>query len=606
MSALRSSAQRRPGWRQGFTVAGVVLALLLQAACTGGAGTSAGSSTGRPGTPWTAPAVVAAAATDVAAGRETRLDPPGDGPSVVIPAGAVSGSGRLSVNPVDTGAAASGLERTWSIELTGAKLTGNATLTFPAAAGKPDPLVGFTDTTGFHPVKTIRAGNTVVVTTPHFSMWSWLPWDALMDQGRKLMDRIYSSIAQGKQPACPGQDQLAGRGVTVTSSSGARVMWCAGTRGVTTYLKVVNTRGYVMRLEYTPGLKLTHTPAGSAVVTGLASKVEQPSKRGNSVTLIGSGEEAEFDVTAPGPVGVEVGPSPAAMLATGALFAADTLGMILEHVGKNTKVLLDSLQAASCIEGVAKQSAYRPTNAADLNDYLKSSIDTSFSCFKDVMKDELGTIMAAVVSGLSWLASGLSTAVNGFGAAADSLFSQGNYQVTITTKTAPSSPAGVNWDPTTWSIGWGSLGPYNVGMEAKSAVAKGLVTYQPTPNCDFKWAHSKRIQKVFGSGILDEWRGGTSPDKLDLVATTDPRIATAIGDIHVGDPRSKVLGAFKDVGPYRSLLSSGPDDLVAYGPDGYAILFDFNESTAASAPVTMITATRGTRGGSVVALVGEC
>lgn len=444
-------------------------------------------------------------------------------------------------------------------------------------------------------MKAVRAGATVIVTTPHFSDWPVFSWDPFAKWARNQIDRIYAQTAQGKQPSCEGQDQLAGRGVEVSSNSGPRVMWCAGTKAGTTFLKVVNTRGYTMRLEYTAGLKLEHGSTAGILAPALASMVEQPSKRGNKVTTIGSAEELEFNVTATGDVGVALAPSPAAMLVTAAEFAARTVGEVSKFLGVEVGTIVRSADAIGCIQGLAKHFTGSPGNAVELNDYLINSIDTSFGCFENTMKQQMGFIGGSLVSGFTWVLAGVTTAANSLGAAADTLFNPKPYQVTITTTAAAQEPSSdsVSWDVSTWEIGWGRFGPYNVGMTGKSAVEKGLSTYKPEV-CDFRWADSARIRRLFGDRLFTEWRGGKSLDKLDLVATKDRRVTTEQGNIRVGDPRSKVQKFFSNLGPYSAFLSEKEDDLVAYCPDGYAILFDF-DSFSLDAPVRLITATRGNR-----------
>ncbi|WP_157487555.1 hypothetical protein [Leifsonia sp. Root112D2] len=381
----------------------------------------------------------------VHSGQEVKLATEGNRLTVDIPAASIAGSGTLTALSVTDSAGVEG----WKIALSGeAKLVGPATLGFKHdfAKGEPAPLVTSTEdgTTLTAADGVIVEGNIAVVTTTHFSTWFTMWWNDVLDKARARMDKFYAGT--GKAPSCTDEAKAKQKGYKVTSDSGSRVYWCLGLDGSgAPQLKVTNARGYFVGAESSPGI--TPQESGANDLIAIVSNIikERPSLAGNTVTLVGPGETVQYKITGSGQSGVRVQPSVPGYLVTAAQYAVDTLGEVLGRMGKGgmKKGALESLfDWESCLSGYSSMMTAKVETARQATTYFDDAVGTTLGCMeKAIGKAGLGFIGTTIASGISWLVSGVRTAMNGFGAAADTALNPSGYTIYVTAPTTIASPA---------------------------------------------------------------------------------------------------------------------------------------------------------------------
>lgn len=378
----------------------------------------------------------------VSQGKDVALPSSNGSPEVRIPASAFSGNGRLEVKPVVLPEGRNG----WSIELSGAQLTGQATLVFKdvVAEGTPPPLVGFNENPT-DPVQYVLdsevSGKDLVVRTTHFSNWFTDSWDWLTNWARGQLDRIYRDSGTGEQPKCDREAEARAGNVSVTSDSGGRVQWCLGKASDgSTVLKVNNSRGYAVSAERTPGLTLsTRSLDFGQMVPRLAKYITAPSKRGNTIDIIGPGETLEYKVDpAAGAKGVRLEPSPPAYLATALWFGIETVGMVYTKVfGKiSGEAIGVAVDGANCVAGFQSMATADVTDAKAAANYMNGALGTVMSCmgkvFEHLAKGKLLDMVAVGIAQVfSWAWSGVQTVASGLAAAADTALNFNGYTITL-------------------------------------------------------------------------------------------------------------------------------------------------------------------------------
>ena len=376
-------------------------------------------------------------------GRDVTLPSSNGSPEIRIPAAAFTGNGRLVVKPVALPEERQG----WSIQLSGAQLTGKATMVFKDAIveGTPPPLVGFNEKPN-DPIEYVLdaevSGRDLIVRTSHFSNWIKEAWDAAMNWARGQLDRIYRDSGTGEQPKCDREAEARAGNVSVTSDSGGRAQWCLGKASDGgTVLKVNNSRGYAVSAERTPGLTMsTRSLDFGQMVPRLAKYITAPSKPGNVIDIIGPGETVEYKVNpATGSKGVRLQPSPPAYLATALWFGIETVGMVYTKVlGKiSGETIGKAVDAATCVAGFQTMSTTDATNAKAAATYLNGATGTVMSCmgkvFERLAKGKMLDMFAVGIAQVfSWVWSGLQIAASGLAAAADTALNINGYTVTIT------------------------------------------------------------------------------------------------------------------------------------------------------------------------------
>ncbi|MGY3320788.1 hypothetical protein [Arthrobacter sp. TE12232] len=421
--------------------------------------------------PWSAAAKEDAPRQDpgavaVSQGHDVTLPSSDGSPEVRIPAAAFAGDGRLEVKPVELPEQRHG----WSIGLTGARLTGQATLVFKNAVidGTPPPLVGFNERPG-DPIQYVLdtevSGHDLVVHTTHFSNWVTDGWNWVTDWARGQLDRIYKDTGAGSQPQCDREAEARAGNVSVSSDSGGRVQWCLGKApDGSTVLKVNNSRGYAVAAERTPGLTIgTRSLDFGQMVPRLARYITAPSKPGNTIDIIGPGETVEYKVDpASGPKGVRLEPSPPAYLATALWFGIQTTTMVYTKVlGKiSMETVSTAVDAADCIAGFQGMATADVSDARTAANYLNGAMGTVMSCmgkvFMSLAKGKLLDVVAVTIASVfTWVWSGIQTAANGLAAAADTALNLNGYTIVVTYPAAPAAkPSPIPGFPATLSGKW--------------------------------------------------------------------------------------------------------------------------------------------------------
>ncbi|MFF1632283.1 hypothetical protein [Leifsonia sp. NPDC058248] len=379
------------------------------------------------------------------AGQDANLTTPG-GLIVSIPGKALTGSGKLSAAPVTDPTHGTG----WKVALTGgAKLAGTATLRFKHEfmKGEPAPIIVSTeDGSTYATAADVRVDHGyVVIRTTHFSNWFSTWWGDLLGKTRGLLDAVYRDA--GSQPACDHEADVRKLGYSIKSDSGNRVYWCLGLDANSKpQLRVTNGRGYTVVSESMPGL--TPVPPSSTDVVGLIANAikDRVSTPGDTVTLVGPGGALDYTVSGSGTMLIGVKASAAGYLVSAGQFAVDTLSMILGAAGKTgmTKTAIAGLfNWESCLSGYSSATTATVQTGTQAANYFNDAIGTTLGCLSGAIeKAGLGVVGVAIATQLAWLISGVRTALNGFGAAADTALNPFGYTITLTAPaTLPGLPA---------------------------------------------------------------------------------------------------------------------------------------------------------------------
>ncbi|WP_411373305.1 hypothetical protein ACLH0K_09000 [Arthrobacter sp. MPF02] len=401
--------------------------------------------------PWVAKAAPAAdGSIPVAQGRDVTLPSKDGSPEITIPGSAISGEGRLHVKPVALPENRSG----WAINMDGAELTGKATLVFKGVVkeGEPAPLVGFNENPEDAPqyvLDTEVSGADLIVRTNHFSNWFTDSWDWVMDWARNKLDSVYQSSGFGSQPKCDRESEARAGGISVTSDSGGAVQWCLGKKpDGSTVLKVNNSRGYAVSAERTPGLIMAERSMDfGQMVPRLAKYITAPTKRGNTIDIVGPGETVEYTVDPSVATGVRLDPSPPAYLATALWFGIETTAMVYGKIfGKiSSEAVGTAMDAMNCTAGFQGMATADVTNGAAAGRYFNEALSTVMSCsgkvFMELAKGKMLDVLAVSVAQVfTWVWSGIQTAAHGLAAAADTALNFNGYRIQITPPAAQAAP----------------------------------------------------------------------------------------------------------------------------------------------------------------------
>lgn len=375
----------------------------------------------------------------VASDSDTSLPAKDGAPDVFIPAGAVTGEGTLSVNLVVGPDGRQG----WNIELEGAQLTGTATLRFEnvVAEGRPAPIIGYAEKIQ-DPIQYVLdaavTGSDVEVSTTHFSIWFIDSWDWLVNWAEDEIKKIFTDT-NGTDPVCEREAEARVPGLVIDSDDGNHVKWCLGkNRDGSTVLKVNNARNYGVSVEATPGLILTKRGAdiGQNFQKLIGDIVSTPTRRGNTINIVGPGETVEYSVDAQaGPdLALMVQPSPPAFLATALWFSFQTAGMVWGKPGKFD--IYDVADVVDCADALQGMSLARITTAAEAGNYLADAIQGVMPCtgkaFEKIAERSVWDVFAVhAAQVLSWVSGGIMTAATGLKASWDTAMDPSGYQVLI-------------------------------------------------------------------------------------------------------------------------------------------------------------------------------
>lgn len=332
----------------------------------------------------------------------------------------------------------------WQVELVGAELVDDVEMRFavePLAEGEPVPLVWSAATPGgarsLAPGVRL-VGEEVVVVTDHFSFWSLDAWgDALSGAVSFVSDKVDAMLAwpaQGKQPKCHGEAALRRAGFTVTSDSNRRVFWCAGMEVGRPVLRVVNARGYGVAAESTPGLTVLSSDRKGFVDMWADLLKSPPSKRGNTVNLLPTGNQVVYGVSGSSPVGVMVTADAGAYLLTALQFAVETFTFVLDRAGVKgrTRDLVTVLEGGQCLVAFSELATTELESPRDVKSFFGSALGLAMDCVGEAAGEmRFGPVLDFLVAPLVWVMSGVGTAVTGVVAAADLVTDLDGYRITI-------------------------------------------------------------------------------------------------------------------------------------------------------------------------------
>jgi hypothetical protein len=441
----------------------------------------------------------------VSGGSAATLRLPG-GATVTVAAGAVTGTGRLVGSVLASPPAPrAGLPagHAYDFHLTGAKLTGQVTLTLPAppaaaAAGGSGPntaMLAYFDqsTRDWTPVPSTYdpVHHTVTAQSSHLSWW----WPFHLDYGpiktgfSNALKTVFGVNDTAQQPTCPGGDQLKAAGFVVgTDHPRVPILKsCAGVSGGRAQLRIANNRGYAMSVEY-PNQWTASTSSASevdqAIAAWVSSKIAVP-PRGRKIAIVPSGQTVTLTAIGDQNPIVTVTADSQAYLASAFLYGVDTLGMVLGKI-PGTKMPAPSALARAvktldtstqCIRQGIDLTRTDPSTAAGVADVFSKTFKLAIGCLQDLWEVAYavaGGIAAFVVGAIDWLITGVGQVIQGIVATVDSIhyFNGINFSVQ-----GPASAVG--------ALTFGSWHGAKVGMtEAEVQAAVGTLPVRPENTCD--------------------------------------------------------------------------------------------------------------------------
>lgn len=512
--------------------------------------------------------------------------------TVQIGGDAVTDPGILTITP------APGEDAGWDIDLHGADLVGEAEIRFAVdsmEAGTPPPSIVYREA-GQEPqlaADVQMVAGEVVVRTTHFSRWWEIDWGELK---RGIVDAISRSvsISEDRAPMCAGQEEARER-YSVDSDDGRRVYWCLGVEGDTTVLKAVNGRQYGVIAESTPGLRRTHLD--TADILGQIAQLLTPpaSLPANTVLLLPPGDRVEYEVSGEQPrSGVMFKPDPGAYLVSALEYAISTYSTVLKaaKVEGVERRLMTALNGVSCLQDLTEMMTTDLGSTEEATEFFQSALDTAFSCVELAAEDmDLGWILDGVVKPITWLVSGVKTAIMGFVAVGDIVLDVNGYQIILTDTNANAGAATDAWASTwepfldTWSGTIDQSGTaYGVEVTLyldRSGMLVGRVVYPELDSCSGTWQHARlsgrslKLVEHIADGdhpcVLEvKIRVTLSEDGTQLAYSADDGLATG----HLR--RGPYQGSAGDIDVRRSTWPIDKDEapaalLMWLGANGYGL-----------------------------------
>lgn len=518
------------------------------------------------------------ASVEVFNGKDASLESADGLLRITIPGTALSGDGKLTV----TGAKNEDGQLGWTVDLSGgASLTGEATMRFARPKtdpGEPDPLVLSAptpkDDASLAPNQSADEKE-IVVTTDHFSFWFVPDWKKMLSTatnwvGDKI-DAAFSMATVEKKPRCADESVVQDMGYQVSSSKGRRVYWCLGADGDTVVLKVVNGRGYGVSAESTPGLAVKE--AKRSDLLGMLGELlkSPPSKPGNSVNLMASGDQITYSLSGTAKTGLMVKPDAGAYLLSALQYSVETVTMFFDKVQASTpmKKMLTALEGEQCMQSLTSMATTDLDTSADASKFFGDALEMAFSCVADSVDDiEMGPINKLWVQPIMWLMQGISTAANGIVAVIDS-FDVNGYQVIITPPAVPATKR-IVIDPFTsggLSSGW-TLDRSNDNRQPIDCTYDDGSSNAVGPN-----THSCGTTADSASAC---WAGRTNSNELWCLDTFDPNsrqlwVAPAVNVTPTPTPKTpQPLFLELSDGSRWTYRISGATDMP---PDGYYIAY---------------------------------
>jgi hypothetical protein len=284
-----------------------------------------------------------------------------------------------------------------------------------------------------------------VVETPHLSVWSVISvlLSALAAKERSALLDVVGLNSAALRPSCPGS--AAAAGVSVTSSSGGLVKWCAGEEDGQPVLPVADNRSIAVEVDYPPHWSVSRDDwpdLDTAIADEFASHLTI-APPGESSVIIGGGDTVTFRIP-PGASGTASAvPSSEGYLWSGVLFGLDTLVMTTEAVpftkAPKASTLTSAVQlvfsARDCVSSFVSLAGSPVTSVSQAANVFWQAFKLAAGCLKDVWGEAYGVngAVTACVAGLAlWLINGLQLVGGGLYAAVESVVYWDGYRMTVT------------------------------------------------------------------------------------------------------------------------------------------------------------------------------
>ena len=393
---------------------------------------------------------------EVAAGRAATLRVP-NGPTIRVPKGAVSGSGRLTVRKDGIGEV-EGLVAAgpaWLIELDGSRLVDSIRVEIPVSA-KPSRdrafVLGVRTDGGDWKLADARfdaALRAMVVETAHLSRWAPLQWVA--DRAAGVFKSAWRAVFNdglfgADQPTCPDEDGARAGGLSVSSDSGDQVKWCLGREPTgRRILKVANNRRYAVAVGVPPGVTLIDRPARSLAIKYLGNAIDERLRRdeGRPAVVVGAGDTVTLGVDVAAGKRVEVFTEPSGLTyltdildvavdlyatVVAALPRQGTKAEAAERIGSRM------IASTNCLLGQFDEGgAFGPEAPTDPVTLARGTAQTTFGCLGSIAREVFTGAVGAVIAVVVGIPTGLAVALIGGGEFfRDAFTGRYNYGIALT------------------------------------------------------------------------------------------------------------------------------------------------------------------------------
>ena len=375
-----------------------------------------------------------------------------NGFQVLVPAGAVTRAGRLTVTARSASRPAPAtLELAgpvYELHLRGAGLRRTVKISIPVplprqsgvAAGPDAATLAYYDATAgqwrWIPSTYDLASHTLSASIPHLSDWA-----AIKLNPQQVLDAIrgallgFLGVASTPRPDCRDSASLASSGVQVTADTGDLVSWCPDVTSTGIVLRIVSNRTYALEADYRPdwsaSLAGTVDPVTSAILKDIPALSLRTGGSGIRTSIIPGG--GELDVTPqPGTSGrVLIAPTAEGIIIDALTYAATTLAMVYSRLPgaaastavKTSEVISEIFTDGVCVNELS--AAYRNPDVSTsqaAGGLFHSLTDIASSCLAKYwpkIYQVSGPSAALITSTLLWAADGIKLIFTNLHALAD-------------------------------------------------------------------------------------------------------------------------------------------------------------------------------------------
>ena len=433
-----------------FVVA--ILAAALLAGCSGTqAGPTLAAQESRPGV---------SAAVGPAGGR---VAVPG-GPTVDVPAGSVSGAGRLIVRKAlpDHLAPASpsaflGVLDAYEFVLAGARLTGPVRLTFPVlvqplpkrAAANAAAVLGHYDTAAkswkIVPAQYDPDKRVITAEVYELSWWNPFAWDFAALRNAVAADYRSALAVSAPAPDCEHENEARQNGLQLKAAESDRIRWCYGLGADGPVLKVVNTQGYPVTVSFPKAWRVSAGETGVRLPAELSALFPQPQGK----VLVGGGSSVELRPSVLSPGGLVTARSDdTAFLAMALALGVDTFRLTSDGVpgvapasAPISEKALTQVLGDVCLKQYRRRATEVVTDVDAAQIQALQAQSAGFGCLEKAWRAQYrlaGPAGNFTGVALTWLSSGIGVLLDGVTGVADgAVFAE---QWTIRVKAAEPAP----------------------------------------------------------------------------------------------------------------------------------------------------------------------